>query len=83
MRILTAFLLAAACYSHGLVAHAETPPVPPPPTLEATAWVIVDQASGQTLAGHRAHERVEPASITKLMTEYGIFRALREKRKRA
>ena len=74
MRILTAFLLAAAA----AVTHAETPPVPPPPTLEATAWVIVDQASGQTLAGHRENERVEPASITKLMTAYAVFHALKD-----
>ena len=73
LRILTAFLLAAAA-----VAHAETPPVPPPPALEATSWVIVDQASGQTLAGLREKERVEPASITKLMTAYAVFHALKD-----
>ena len=73
LRILTAVLLAAA-----VVAHADEPPVPPPPTLEATAWVLVDQSSGQALAGHRADARVEPASITKLMTAYAVFHALKD-----
>ena len=78
MRTLTALLLFAASCCHGLAARAETPPVPPPPSIEATAWVVVDQASGQTLAGHRENERVEPASITKLMTAYAVFHALRD-----
>jgi D-alanyl-D-alanine carboxypeptidase (penicillin-binding protein 5/6) len=73
VRILIAALCAATA-----VAHADAPPVPPPPTLEATAWILVDQASGQMLAGHRADVRIEPASITKLMTAYAVFHALRD-----
>ena len=60
------------------IAGAAAGPVPPPPSLEATSWVLVDQQSGQTLAGHRENERVEPASITKLMTAYAVFHALKE-----
>ena len=48
------------------------------PSLEATSWVLVDQQSGQVLAGHRANDAVEPASITKLMTAYAVFHALKE-----
>jgi len=70
-------LLAALCAS-AAIAHADTPPVPPPPTLDATAWILVDQASGQMLAGHRADARIEPASITKLMTAYAVFHALQD-----
>jgi D-alanyl-D-alanine carboxypeptidase (penicillin-binding protein 5/6) len=74
LRILTALLLAAV----SAVASAAAPPVPPPPTLEAGSWVLVDNASGQVLTGHRADEPVEPASITKLMTQYAVFHALKE-----
>jgi D-alanyl-D-alanine carboxypeptidase (penicillin-binding protein 5/6) len=74
LRILPALLLLAA----SAAAHAAEPPVPPPPQLEATAWVLVDQSSGQALAGHRANEAIEPASITKLMTAYAVFHALKD-----
>jgi serine-type D-Ala-D-Ala carboxypeptidase (penicillin-binding protein 5/6) len=74
LRILPALCLLAA----SLVARAAEPPVPPPPTLAATAWVLVDQQSGQVLAGHRADEATEPASITKLMSAYAVFHALKE-----
>jgi D-alanyl-D-alanine carboxypeptidase (penicillin-binding protein 5/6) len=73
LRILPALLLFAAT-----TAVAAEPPVPPPPRLEATAWVLVDQSSGQVLAGHRANEAIEPASITKLMTAYAVFHALKD-----
>jgi D-alanyl-D-alanine carboxypeptidase (penicillin-binding protein 5/6) len=74
LRILPALLLAAA----SLAARAAEPPVPPPPELAATAWVLVDQQSGQALVSHRADEAIEPASITKLMTAYAVFHALKE-----
>jgi D-alanyl-D-alanine carboxypeptidase (penicillin-binding protein 5/6) len=73
LRILPALLLAAA----STTAHAAQP-VPPPPALEATSWVLLDQQSGQALAGHRANDAVEPASITKLMTAYAVFQALQD-----
>jgi D-alanyl-D-alanine carboxypeptidase (penicillin-binding protein 5/6) len=60
------------------VAGAAAAPVPPPPSIEAASWVLVDQQSGQALAGHRAGDQVEPASITKLMTAYAVFHALRD-----
>jgi D-alanyl-D-alanine carboxypeptidase (penicillin-binding protein 5/6) len=59
---------------------AEEPPVPPPPSLAATAWILVDQASGRMLAGKDVDVRVEPASLTKLMTAYAVFQALRDKK---
>jgi len=54
--------------------------VPPPPKVDAPAYILIDQASGRTLASERADERAEPASITKLMTAYVTFRALKEGR---
>jgi D-alanyl-D-alanine carboxypeptidase (penicillin-binding protein 5/6) len=47
-------------------------PTPPPPTLTAKSWVLMDFATGQTLADANPNERVEPASITKVMTSYVI-----------
>ena len=52
---------------------------PPPPPIAARAWLLVDFASGQSIAAHNADERVEPASLTKLMTAYLVFDALRKK----
>lgn len=51
---------------------------PESPKLQARAWLLVDTASGQALAEHRADEKIEPASLTKLMTAYLSFRALKE-----
>jgi D-alanyl-D-alanine carboxypeptidase (penicillin-binding protein 5/6) len=59
-------------------AAAAAPPVPPPPTLPARAWIVIDQATGRMLAGHDVERRVDPASLTKLMTAYAVFHALRE-----
>jgi D-alanyl-D-alanine carboxypeptidase (penicillin-binding protein 5/6) len=55
-------------------------PVPKPPSLDARAYVLMDYQSGRVLAADKADVQMEPASITKLMTGYGVFRALREKR---
>ncbi len=47
-------------------------PVPPPPKIAGTAWVLMDAASGNILAGENYDTRLEPASITKVMTSYVI-----------
>ena len=47
-------------------------PTPPPPTLDARSWVLMDFATGQILLEGNADERVEPASITKIMTSYVV-----------
>jgi len=51
-----------------------------PPALVAKAWLLVDLTSNQVLAGENADERFEPASLTKLMTAYLVFAALRDKK---
>ncbi len=51
-----------------------------PPTVEAKAWLLVDLSSGQTLAAHDPDVRAEPASLTKLMTVYLAFAALRDEK---
>jgi len=55
-------------------------PLATPPTVPARTWVLIDYDSGQTLADQDADKRIEPASLTKLMTAYVVFIALREGR---
>ena len=51
-----------------------------PPSVIARAWVLADLSSGQILATEKPDERFEPASLTKLMTAYVVFGALKEKK---
>jgi D-alanyl-D-alanine carboxypeptidase (penicillin-binding protein 5/6) len=51
----------------------------PGPAIAARAYLLHDYNSGQTLVSHNAEERIEPASLTKLMTAYVAFGALSEK----
>ncbi len=53
------------------------PPVPAPPRIDARAYLLQDFDSGRILVEHGSHERVEPASLTKLMTAYIVFSELR------
>ena len=55
-------------------------PIPPPPEVAGRSYVLIDHATGRVLAERNADQRVEPASITKLMTAYVAFRALAEGR---
>lgn len=45
-------------------------PTPPPPGVVGKSWLLMDYATGQVLAGDNIDARVEPASITKVMTSY-------------
>jgi len=52
---------------------APTPNVPTPPApvpVGAKAWLLMDYDTGQILAGENYDQRMEPASITKVMTSY-------------
>ena len=53
---------------------------PQPPAVAAHAFHVSDLTSGQVLAQQKADERVEPASLTKLMSAYLVFTAMREGR---
>ncbi|WP_183427877.1 D-alanyl-D-alanine carboxypeptidase family protein [Luteimonas sp. RC10] len=63
---------APAAAGEGGAALSDALPTPPPPEVTGTAWVLMDYATGQVLAGENADQRVEPASITKVMTSYVI-----------
>ena len=51
--------------------------VPTPPEIEARAYFLQDYDSGTVLVSHNADERLEPASLTKMMTAYAVFAELR------
>jgi D-alanyl-D-alanine carboxypeptidase (penicillin-binding protein 5/6) len=55
----------------------------PPPPINARSWLLVDVTSGQVLASQQPDQKVEPASLTKLMTAYLAFGALKEGRLKA
>jgi len=50
------------------------------PLLSARSWLLLDANSGATLVSHEPARRLEPASLTKLMTAYVVFIALGETR---
>jgi D-alanyl-D-alanine carboxypeptidase (penicillin-binding protein 5/6) len=49
-------------------------------SIAAKAYLLSDFQTGQTLASQNAHEQIEPASLTKLMTAYVVFSALKQHR---
>jgi D-alanyl-D-alanine carboxypeptidase (penicillin-binding protein 5/6) len=53
---------------------------PQPPSIIGKSWMVGDLSSNQVLASQKADERIEPASLTKLMTAYLVFAALRDKK---
>ncbi|MGJ0192399.1 serine hydrolase [Pantoea sp. RRHST58] len=50
---------------------------PAPPQVEAKAWILMDYASGKVLAEGNADDRLDPASLTKMMTSYVVGQALK------
>ncbi len=59
-----------------LDALAAPAPVPAPPALNARGYIMLEHHSGDVLAESNADERLEPASLTKLMTAYVTFSEL-------
>ena len=61
------------------------PPLPPPAPVPSVskAWVLMDYATGQVLAGENIHEQLAPASITKVMTSYVVAAEVKNGKVRA
>lgn len=74
MKKLIAFVLAAACTVSSWAQ------APQPPELAARHYILMDLTSNQVLAERDADTATDPASLTKLMTAYVVFTALREKK---
>ena len=62
-----------------LAAQALAQQLPVPPALDAKSWLLLEMSSGQVLTSEKPDDRLEPASLTKLMTAYLTFSALRQK----
>ncbi|MEY2952910.1 MAG: hypothetical protein RLZZ401_997 [Pseudomonadota bacterium] len=76
MNLLTlARALCCACLT--LLACSALAQVPQPPEIAARAYLLVDVTANQVLAEKDSNTPVEPASLTKLMTAYLVFDALR------
>lgn len=74
MKHLISLLLALA---FAAVAQAQTPQ---PPELAARQYILMDLASGQVLAEREADVPADPASLTKLMTAYLVFDAIKARK---
>src|SRR5258706_1529798 len=68
----------AACLAL-LLSSAALAAAPQPPAVDARAWLLLDITSGQAIASRNPQERIEPASLTKLMTAYIAFTALKDR----
>lgn len=63
LSLFSSFLIASQSF-------AEEPLIPAPPQLAASAYILLDSASGKVLVEKNSDERVPPASLTKMMTSY-------------
>jgi D-alanyl-D-alanine carboxypeptidase (penicillin-binding protein 5/6) len=52
--------------------------IPEAPTIGAAAYIILDHNSGKIIAEHNSDEQRAPASLTKLMTSYVVFKRIKE-----
>ena len=75
----TSLLFALAFFSIAASSQTTVPAAVAPPSIAAKAYLLIDILSGQTLVAANADEPREPASLTKLMTAYLVFRALTDK----
>lgn len=62
------------------VVNAQSALIPSPPAIGASSYVLMDPLSGKILIEGNSHERLPPASLTKMMTAYIVERELDEGR---
>ncbi|MCP3671378.1 MAG: D-alanyl-D-alanine carboxypeptidase [Gammaproteobacteria bacterium] len=55
-----------------------TAATPAPPKVAASSYILIDYTSGQILAENNSDQRLEPASITKIMTAYTVLKEIQE-----
>ena len=82
-RFVATRFLTTRCLALSLVlpiATAAIAQAPQPPEVAAKSYLVLDLTTHQTLAERDADASVDPASLTKLMTAYVVFEALRDKK---
>lgn len=77
LRRIVATLAACACFTSAL---AQKMPMPAAPVIGAKSYLVIDANTGHEVAAVKPDERLAPASLTKLMSAYVVFQALREER---
>ena len=70
-------MLSLAPLGFSQAAYAESAQIAPPPSLAVKAYLLKDFSSGHVIATQNANMRVEPASLTKIMTAYLSFKAVK------
>ncbi len=70
------FVLIGSFFLKAYAATTEAPVTPALPAIAAKAYILLDAKSGRVLAEQNADERLEPASLTKIMTAYITFQEL-------
>jgi len=60
------------------ISYAESTPAPAPPVIGAKGYLVIDSRTGYELAALNADESLAPASLTKIMTTYVVFSALKQ-----
>jgi len=71
--ILVLFILITTYLTHSTLAIAAPALIPAPPRVNAKAYLLIDHHSGHVLAERNADKKIEPASLTKLMTAYVVL----------
>ena len=61
-------------YESGLAENARS--LIPPPSFKVSSWLLMDSRTGTVIASENKNKRVEPASLSKLMTAYVVFQEI-------
>jgi len=71
----TSFLLTLVAFTG--YSYASLQRIPDPPNINAVGYILLDMHSGQVIAKNNANERMEPASLTKMMSSYIVAKAIK------
>jgi len=71
-------VLATLIFLLSSVAYAAPMPTPAAPIIGAKSYLVIDSKTGREIAALNADESLAPASLTKIMTTYVVFSALRQ-----
>jgi D-alanyl-D-alanine carboxypeptidase (penicillin-binding protein 5/6) len=72
------FIALIALFSISTTFAADPRPLPGPPVIGATSYLVIDATTGHQIASLEPDKAVAPASLTKMMTAYVVFKSLSE-----